>query len=890
MEDPKSIDMPSTIGPYSIVKVLGSGGMGEVFLAYDPTYNRNIALKRMKKDLQSNPELRKQFLNEARLTGQMSHPAIVPIFTVVEEKDLVYYTMPYVEGKMLKSIFELGCEQEQSGEPPDYLTTVPALTYIFLEICRAVAYSHSKGIIHRDLKPSNIMVGDHGQTVILDWGLIKFASQEKEEKATKYSQGQEVEKIAGTLIYAAPELLAGEPASFQTEVYSLGLILYQMLTLRYPFHRHSLEEYRLNQDKEILVDPAKVAPFRQISPIIAQIAFKCLAPSKQDRYQTVDELIRDLENYLKIHSDWFLLPKIDVNNAHDWNIVEGMLIHKRPFSSIIHMEAKIKIDEKGTGIGFLTGLSDPTKEDPHAYFLWIGSEAKKNTYLQRWNRRLIESKLIFLTPTISHQIIIEKIEGSFYLYLDGELQLSFMDYNPQSGPYFGIIFDKNYIFIEELTISIFGDFFQTNPLAIGNAFLETKNDSLAFREFHRIMTLFPYSYEGSKAIFKSGLAFLNEKNREIEAFETFSSLRGSPGAPLEYLGKSLIYRSQNNGDKEIDCLDQALALYFNHPLFSLLKNHIIFRLQESAYKQRKAHYALAYLTCRYIPQRERARFMESLYENIKSNWEALYFIDENRSRFWDITRKQFDFISRLSFWLDSPGKLCDIIDEMLKLTPTPLSVLTDALFELVELGQWELAQKKIDVIKQTLLDIQAVANLDWIQEAIFPHLSGIAALSSSFLASLPKKLEVQHLRTAIHIFNEALRLHQTDRIYSDIAQLKSHGLTPEQNLQLDEIAIWARLLDRNWSSAKEILDLYPDKKSLLFFLYGCWLAATEGKEAAFHHFALLNSMPFPPSWALFCQFGQNQTGRQVWEKEAFLWEKQQFSRQSALFYSCFIHI
>ena len=321
------IEMPSMIGRYTVLRLLGSGGMGEVFLAHDPINRRDIAIKRMRSDQQDDPSRRELFLREAYLTAQLSHPAIITVYEIVASENQIYYTMPYIEGMMLKDVFALGCKQQEECIPPDYRTTVPALSHVFLEICYAVAYAHSKGILHRDLKPSNIMMGVYGQTVILDWGVAKeickdrFPESSAEttlDNAEDRPEKNEVGKITGTLVYAAPELLVGEPASFRTEVYSLGLILYQMLTLRYPFHRSDLEEYRKNKESEILVNPAKIAPHRHISHVLSEIALKCLAPAPGDRYQSVEELMIDVENYLKAHLFWFRLPRLSINHLDEW--------------------------------------------------------------------------------------------------------------------------------------------------------------------------------------------------------------------------------------------------------------------------------------------------------------------------------------------------------------------------------------------------------------------------------------------------------------------------------------------------------------------------------------------------------------------------------------------
>ncbi len=235
---PSSNDLPLMIGPYKILEKLGQGGMGEVFKVYDPLNKRTVALKRILLALQKDKKKQEHFLNEVRLTRQLSHPAIIPIYSFVEERDLLYYTMPYIEGSTLKSILEKACQRAQEGIPEEANSSVHALAPLFLQICQAVSYAHSKGIIHRDLKPSNIMVGAQSEVYLLDWGLV--TALEKNEGSIS------PQSTAGTLPYLAPELVQGSPLSYQAEIYTLGLILYQMLTLRYPFHREDVEKYCKN--------------------------------------------------------------------------------------------------------------------------------------------------------------------------------------------------------------------------------------------------------------------------------------------------------------------------------------------------------------------------------------------------------------------------------------------------------------------------------------------------------------------------------------------------------------------------------------------------------------------------------------------------------------------
>ncbi|MBS0654621.1 MAG: protein kinase [Verrucomicrobia bacterium] len=268
-----------TIGRYEVQRVLGQGGFGEVYLAYDPMYKRNVALKKMRTDIPVTDRRRSLFLNEARLVSELSHSSIIPIYSIEEAEGVPYYTMPYIEGITLKEWIA-----DKWDTPSEY--SAERVAHTFLQICQAVAYAHSKGLLHRDLKPSNIMIGSSGELVILDWGLVKLQDSEKSDT------------LEGSMAYLAPELIYGNPPNCQSEIYSLGMILYQMLTNRLPFHRDSIEEYHRLVDKEVLIDPQSVVPDRFIPPALSKIVHKCLAQSLRKRYRSVNQLIADLLRFL----------------------------------------------------------------------------------------------------------------------------------------------------------------------------------------------------------------------------------------------------------------------------------------------------------------------------------------------------------------------------------------------------------------------------------------------------------------------------------------------------------------------------------------------------------------------------------------------------------------
>ena len=204
--------------------------MGEVFLAYDTTCGRRIALKRIRSDLVEHTQMHNRFLKEARVTSQLTHPSIIPIYAIHGQDNLVYYTMPFVEGPTLKEILR---NTRLQKEILDHIGgSILALMRIYLNICQAIAYAHAKGVLHRDIKPENIIIGQYGEVLILDWGLAKLTATTKkrqeqdelelppEKEPHPLHQLTHLGEVVGTVNFMAPERAKGNPAIVQSDIYS----------------------------------------------------------------------------------------------------------------------------------------------------------------------------------------------------------------------------------------------------------------------------------------------------------------------------------------------------------------------------------------------------------------------------------------------------------------------------------------------------------------------------------------------------------------------------------------------------------------------------------------------------------------------------------------------
>jgi len=272
-----------TLGHYKILDKIGAGGMGEVYLAEDTTLKRQVALKVLPPDLAGSQERLERFQREAETLAALDHPNIVTVFTVEHDDDVHFLTMQLVEGKQLSDlILEGGMPLERIFE-------------IAIPLADALAAAHEKGVIHRDLKPANIMLSDEGRVKILDFGLAKFREEAEAPIATQLPTEPLTEEglAIGTVPYMSPEQVEGKSVDHRSDLFSLGIILYEMATGQRPFQGDSPASVM----SAILRDtPSSVTDLRVVLPRqLARIIHRCLVKDKERRFQTARELAIELD-------------------------------------------------------------------------------------------------------------------------------------------------------------------------------------------------------------------------------------------------------------------------------------------------------------------------------------------------------------------------------------------------------------------------------------------------------------------------------------------------------------------------------------------------------------------------------------------------------------------
>ena len=295
------------LGPYRIIAPLGAGGMGEVYLAQDTRLDRTVALKILPPELAQDPERMRRFVQEAKAASALNHPNVAHVYEIGEAGGIHFIAMEYVEGQPLKA---------KLGRPLEACEILDIGT----QVADALDEAHSKGVTHRDIKPANIMLTPRGQAKVLDFGLAKLASPSATDAATE--GGTAFGVILGTVQYMSPEQALGRPVDHRSDLFSLGVVLYEMATGRTPFSGSSAPE---TIDRIAHTQPDAIARFHYGLPEeLERIIRKCLEKDRDRRYQFAREVLVDLRN-LKRDSDAVPSPRPRVTASPRRYVVLGAL-------------------------------------------------------------------------------------------------------------------------------------------------------------------------------------------------------------------------------------------------------------------------------------------------------------------------------------------------------------------------------------------------------------------------------------------------------------------------------------------------------------------------------------------------------------------------------------
>jgi serine/threonine-protein kinase len=265
------------IGPYEVRKLLGKGGMGAVYLARDHSLDRRVALKMLPRRLSRDAEIVARFQREARALAKLRHPNLMHIYQVGTHRDHPYFAMEYIQGSTLAALVV------KAGPLP-----VPQVVHIAGDVMAALDKVHQAGIIHRDIKPGNIMIDEDGRAILMDFGLAR----EQQDIGLTADH-----TVLGTPSYMSPEQAKGEPLDTRTDIYSLGVVLYEMLAGKPPFQGKSAFQVLRQHIESSVPPPSSRNP--DVPPELDAVIARAVAKAPADRYQTVTEMAADLSGVVR---------------------------------------------------------------------------------------------------------------------------------------------------------------------------------------------------------------------------------------------------------------------------------------------------------------------------------------------------------------------------------------------------------------------------------------------------------------------------------------------------------------------------------------------------------------------------------------------------------------
>ncbi len=260
------------LGPYRVVAPLGEGGMAAVYKAYQPGVDRVIALKVLPRHFAQDEEFVARFNREARVVARLQHPHILPVFDYGESEGYTYIAMPFIKGGTLSNLLK-------EGE----LLPLEQVEKFLSQVGQALDYAHARDLIHRDIKPSNILIDESGNCLLTDFGVARMTVGGDKLTTTG--------NIIGTPAYMSPEQGQGLQLDSRSDIYSLGIILYEMLTGRVPFRAETPIAVVVKHMHSPLPMPRSLNP--DLPEEIEQVVLKALAKNRDDRYQTAGELVKD---------------------------------------------------------------------------------------------------------------------------------------------------------------------------------------------------------------------------------------------------------------------------------------------------------------------------------------------------------------------------------------------------------------------------------------------------------------------------------------------------------------------------------------------------------------------------------------------------------------------
>lgn len=299
-------DVSAGLARYTGIRYMARGGSAILRSAFDPVTGRTIAIKSLLPETRTDHRERRRLLREARVTAQLQHPNTVPVYDIGDDpEEGIYFIMKRISGE---NFFEVLKRIARGDEATINAYSITERLEVVIGACQALAYAHARGVIHRDVKPENIWVGNFGEVILLDWGVAKVWGHTDDNEAIRQSVLKKAENSndqlrtltgggqrPGTPLYMSPEQVDGNRGiDERTDVFSAGVVLYEMLALREPFRGANIDETFHNIKNVDVVPPSVRSPDRNIPAAADAVVMRALQKRPGDRYQFMRDLISDI--------------------------------------------------------------------------------------------------------------------------------------------------------------------------------------------------------------------------------------------------------------------------------------------------------------------------------------------------------------------------------------------------------------------------------------------------------------------------------------------------------------------------------------------------------------------------------------------------------------------
>ena len=589
------------ISHYKIIEKLDEGGMGIVYKAYDTTLNRTVALKFLHHYITANSSEKERFYHEARAAAALINQNVAVIYEIGEYEGEIFLVMEHVEGKTLKFIIEHESES----------LTIKKVLNIAVQICEGLEAAHEKGIVHRDIKSDNIMLTPKGQVKIMDFGLAKVKS------ATRITQEG---STVGTAAYMSPEQAQGEDVDYRSDIFSFGVVLYEMLTTHLPFngeHQAAILYSLVNEE------PQPIARFNEkISPDLEHIVSKALSKDREERYQHIDDMLADLRRerknleyaqsgYIKAStlSKNTSINKIQKNKKALSFIISTIVIvlltvvfiFFNPFKSHLNNGQVTNVTEKSLAVMYFENIPDSEDKDHVGEMLSNllitslsqvkGLEVISRERLLDIQKDIVQNDTKSLSPALANRVakragVTEMLIGSI-LQEKPRLAVTTRLIDVNSGKILSsqqvTNFESNNIFrlVDSLSYLLRGDlrFNSTTPLEVKSVMEVTTKSTDAYRAYVQGLDLiFKYYFNEANAAFAKAVELDSSFAMAHYYLSLTQRMRGEINASLKSLNEAVKledkvtererlqilavnYGFQNNPVKATEMFEQVINQY-----------------------------------------------------------------------------------------------------------------------------------------------------------------------------------------------------------------------------------------------------------------------------------------------------------------------------------------